>query len=165
MIVLKWLKKIKKWFQDEEIIEIEEIMIDEEIDKETLKTMDLTQLKKVKEHSVTHDELTSSRLDPDTRILFQYPKGEFKFPIIPDSKVRRRRPKKPERPLNKERNINYREKSVEIVNEQPIKPEKKKLEVEPKTNKIIPSKTPFRPTEIPSPIYGYKRPESSKNGR
>ncbi|KMY51295.1 DNA translocase FtsK [Peribacillus loiseleuriae] len=156
---MKWLKKIKKWFQDEEIIEIEEIMIDEEIDKETLKTMDLTQLKKVKELSVSHDEPVSSRLDPDTRILFQYPKGEFKFPIIPDSKLRERRPKKPVRPINKERNINHRENSSETVHKQPVKPEEKKQEVAPKTTKIIPSKKPFRPTEIPSPIYGYKRPE------
>ncbi|MFJ5624313.1 DNA translocase FtsK [Peribacillus loiseleuriae] len=156
---MKWLKKIKKWFQDEEIIEIEEIMIDEEIDKETLKTMDLTQLKKVKELSVSHDEPVSSRLDPDTRILFQYPKGEFKFPIIPDSKLRERRPKKPDRPINKERNINHRENSSETVHKQPAKPEEKKQEVAPKTTKIIPSKKPFRPTEIPSPIYGYKRPE------
>lgn len=164
MIVLKWLKKIKKWFQDEEIIEIEEIMLDEEIDKDTLKKMDLTQLQRLKEQSVSHEEPTSTRLDPDTRILFQYPKGEFKFPVIPDSKVRERRPKRPERPINKERNLNYREKSAEKVNKKPIKPEIKKPEVEvaPKTTKIIPSKTPFRPTEIPSPIYGYKRPESSK---
>lgn len=161
MIVLKWLKKIKKWFQDEEIIEIEEIMIDEEIDKEILKTMDLTQLKKVKEkeHPVSHDELASTRLDPDTRILFQYPKGEFKFPIIPDNKIRQRRPKKPDRPINKERNTKHWENSSEIVYKQPEQPEKKKQEAAPKITKIVPSKIPFRPTEIPSPIYGYKRPE------
>lgn len=161
VIVLKWLKKIKKWFQDEEIIEIEEIMIDEEIDKEILKTMDLTQLKKVKEkeHLVSHDELASTRLDPDTRILFQYPKGEFKFPIIPDNKIRQRRPKKPDRPINKERNTKHWENSSEIVYKQPEQPEKKKQETAPKITKIVPSKIPFRPTEIPSPIYGYKRPE------
>ncbi len=159
MIVLKWLKKIKKWFQDEEIIEIEEIMIDEEIDKETLKKMDLTQLQKLKEQSVSHEELTSTRLDPDTRILFQYPKGEFKFPIIPDNKIRQRRPKKPDRPINKERNTKRRENSSEIVYKQPEQPEKQKQEAAPKITKIVPSKTPFRPTEIPSPIYGYKRPE------
>ncbi|MFJ7974551.1 DNA translocase FtsK [Peribacillus sp. NPDC096379] len=156
---MKWLKKIKKWFQDEEIIEIEEIMIDEEIDKETLKKMDLTQLQKLKEQSVSHEELTSTRLDPDTRILFQYPKGEFKFPIIPDNKIRQRRPKKPDRPINKERNTKHWENSSEIVYKQPEQPEKKKQEAAPKITKIVPSKIPFRPTEIPSPIYGYKRPE------
>ncbi|MDQ7864468.1 hypothetical protein RCO48_35305 [Peribacillus frigoritolerans] len=28
-----------------------------------------------------------------------------------------------------------------------------------KLQKIVPSNTPFRPTEIPSPIYGFRRPE------
>ena len=37
---MKWLNKMKKWFQAEEIIEIEEIIIDEPLDEETLRKMD-----------------------------------------------------------------------------------------------------------------------------
>ena len=81
----------------------------------------------------------------DTRITYQYPKGKFRFPIIPDEvKVHeRRQPKQSERVVMEEKK---RETSPPLK-KQPL----------PKVH----STAPFRPTEIPSPIFGFQRPKNS----
>ncbi|WP_419881971.1 DNA translocase FtsK [Peribacillus sp. B-H-3] len=186
---MKWLNKIKNWFQDEEeIIEIEEIIIDEPIDEEKLKTMDfsayqeeqnLEKEKQKQKEKKLFDQASRNQREPNTKILFQYPKGEFKFPIIPDQsnpvkkQVRRKsepaRRRKPERGLEnnkQEVKLNKEQRKTPFNIERSPKEESKnpgfaKAAAENKlSNKIIPSNVPFRPTEIPSPIYGYKqRPE------
>jgi len=159
---LKWLNKMKKWFQAEEIIEIEEIIIDEPLDEETLRKMDFSKLTKSKKEEIKvynqKVEKMSQTPDPDTKILFQYPKGQFKFPLIPDREQNKRKP----RERNREDNEPKQGKNVtKETTRRPVRdPEPKRRSFDREENsKIVPSNTPFRPTEIPSPIYGFRRPE------
>ncbi|SIQ12263.1 DNA translocase FtsK [Peribacillus simplex] len=158
---MKWLNKMKKWFQAEEIIEIEEIIIDEPLDEETLRKMDFSKLSKSKEEEIKvynqKVEKMSQTPDPDTKILFQYPKGQFKFPLIPDREQNKRKP----RERNREDNEPKQGKNVtEETTRRPVRDtESKRRNFDrEETSKIVPSNTPFRPTEIPSPIYGFRRP-------
>lgn len=96
----------------------------------------------------------------NAKVVYQYPKGQFRFPLIPD-----------ENPKPKSRKERVRQ---DKRNEQPFhQPEKKQEErrqsqhsqgsrsdTSQKRTKFEQTKRrgPFRPTEIPSPIYGYKRP-------
>ncbi|CAH0229611.1 DNA translocase SftA [Peribacillus simplex] len=159
---MKWLNKMKKWFQAEEIIEIEEIIIDEPLDEETLRKMDFSKLSKSKEEEIKvynqKVEKMSQTPDPDTKILFQYPKGQFKFPLIPDREQNKRKP----RERNREEHEPKQGKNVtkETTRRPGKDPEPKRRSFDrEETSKIVPSNTPFRPTEIPSPIYGFRRPE------
>lgn len=158
---MKWFRKIKKWFQDEEIIEIEEIILDEPIDKEKLKKIDLTKLKEESKHNSLPRPIQNVKTsDPDTKVLYQYPKGQFKFPVIPDQNRSRkkRQDEQPERPVKKKqkaaappgKNETKRKDNASLPEENPRGSKPKKIQ---------PSNIPFRPTEIPSPIYGFKRPE------
>ncbi|EKF36530.1 DNA translocase FtsK [Bacillus xiamenensis] len=74
----------------------------------------------------------------DTKVYYEYPKGNFRFPLVPDEPARegakqqeRRRPRQ------------SRPKAKQTTN-QP------KQTVQPDLNK-----KPFKPEQIPSPIYGY----------
>jgi S-DNA-T family DNA segregation ATPase FtsK/SpoIIIE len=153
---------MKKWFQAEEIIEIEEIIIDEPLDEETLRKMDFSKVTKSKKEEIKvynqKVEKMSQTPDPDTKILFQYPKGQFKFPLIPDREQNKRKP----RERNREDNEPKQGKNVtKEATRRPVRdPEPKRRSFDrEETSKIVPSNTPFRPTEIPSPIYGFRRPE------
>ncbi len=91
----------------------------------------------------------------ETRISYQYPKGEFRFPLIPDDdhRVRKKRPPfvEKERKHEKEVPIHLSKIKVEPVD----KPKKMNLETR--------NTRPFKPTEIPSPIYGFKgKPETPR---
>ncbi len=104
-----------------------------------------------------------SSKDINAKVVYQYPKGQFRFPLIPD-----------ETPEPKSRNERVRK---EKRNEQAShKTEKKQVEqrqrhhsqggkpdTPQKHTKFEATKRrgPFRPTEIPSPIYGYKRPSAN----
>ncbi|WP_071461280.1 DNA translocase FtsK [Bacillus massilinigeriensis] len=94
----------------------------------------------------------------DTRVLYQYPKGKFKFPLIPDAglneqeKMRRKRPatsgqtKRPDvavKPTVHKPDADFTTEGVSGKVERPYKK----------------SRQPFRPTEIPSPIYAFSRPK------
>ena len=157
---MKWLNKMKKWFQAEEIIEIEEIIIDEPIDKDTLKKMDFSKLPKTKKEEIEAYNQTVAKMtqmkDPDTKILFQYPKGEFKFPLIPDKEKRDRKPREKR---SEDREHKQEKESYESKRPAPNSEAKRKNAERIATQKILPSNTPFRPTEIPSPVYGFRRPE------
>lgn len=98
-------------------------------------------------------ELKNTNKDLDTRIAYQYPKGRFRFPIIPDEKnsqpvdkVHQAKPSRqePPKPVYKE------------IRKKEISPAKVKKDPLPK----IRNTRPFRPTEIPSPIFGFQRPAS-----
>lgn len=157
---MKWLNKMKKWFQAEEIIEIEEIIIDEPLDEETLRKMDFSKLSKSKEEEIKvynqKVEKMSQTPDPDTKILFQYPKGQFKFPLIPDREQNKRKPRERNREDHEPKQGNAAKETRRPVRDP--EPKRRNFERE-EVSKIVPSNTPFRPTEIPSPIYGFRRPE------
>lgn len=104
--------------------------------------------------------------DVEARMTYQYPKGNFRFPLIGDGEGGSR-----------ERRTRDRDKK-EVTEKQPERPKREKERVErprkeaqPKPvhqSTSAPSKTvtskvqkgkgtrPFKPTEIPSPIYGFR---------
>ncbi|QQZ07352.1 DNA translocase FtsK [Heyndrickxia oleronia] len=84
---------------------------------------------------------------------YQYPKGNFRFPAIPDEK----------RTRNSNRSISKREEPVKQKVKQPIELEKERVYIQKSARKIEPkNRQPFRPTEIPSPVYGFSRPKQAK---
>jgi DNA segregation ATPase FtsK/SpoIIIE, S-DNA-T family len=130
--------------------------------------------------------------DVDAKISYQYPKGQFRFPLIPDreqknsdlkreekkngsSRMQEQTDKKQRRPVATEaqpERINpfmekTRQARKEPLNSQSQR-ERRQPNVEPvqqenkselRTKISKKSSRPFRPTEIPSPIYGFtKRP-------
>ena len=97
----------------------------------------------------------------ETRVTYQYPKGDFKFPIIPDKVAMDKR--EPNTRIKEQRKVDskprYKEqrkvepKSTRIKDQ--IEPSKK---VRPETKKVSDNmpKKPFQPTEIPSPVHGFR---------
>jgi DNA segregation ATPase FtsK/SpoIIIE, S-DNA-T family len=85
----------------------------------------------------------------DAKVLYQYPKGQFKFPLIPDKTPRERESAKP----NRRPPAQVKTMAEEM---EPVKP-KTRDKVE-KHAQIKPSRQPFRPTETPSPIFAFNRP-------
>lgn len=75
----------------------------------------------------------------DTRVAYHYPKKQFRFPVIPDQEgARRKTAEKPEKQ----------------------RPRAKKHRPEPQSERSekVQKGHPFRPTDIPSPVFGFKRP-------
>ncbi|APT45655.1 DNA translocase FtsK [Bacillus safensis] len=73
----------------------------------------------------------------DTKVYYEYPKGNFRFPLVPDEP--QRDGVKPERRRVK-----------------PSQPKAKQTTYQPKqTLQPDMNKKPFKPEQIPSPIYGY----------
>lgn len=122
----------------------------------------------------------------EARILYQYPKGQFRFPLIPDegSPVKERRPReKPENPGHNPRRSQREQPAAETwkhgrgkagplndsqekrnkrqpeQHESYSKPSQKSKSEPPIDNR---HRRPFRPTEIPSPIYGFERPKKKE---
>ncbi|RFU69773.1 DNA translocase FtsK [Bacillus sp. V59.32b] len=95
--------------------------------------------------------------DPDAKVLYQYPKGQFKFPLISDHDR-----------LNRKKEAGQRDRAIEqkrTAHQEQNETRKKATpaSAENKPRKILPSNIPFRPTETPSPIYGFEqRPEKKK---
>jgi len=75
----------------------------------------------------------------ETKVTYQYPKGNFRFPLIPDEPNSKRREHPPSRSSERAK--------------------RKEGERELSESQQTAKKT-FRPSEVPSPIYGFKkRPE------
>ncbi|MDX8345273.1 DNA translocase FtsK [Rossellomorea sp. YZS02] len=97
--------------------------------------------------------------DIEARMTYQYPKGNFRFPLISDGETR-------ERPRRERRNQEKEEKPKEqkTKSQNQLTGKRKWKEESPtptvntkKTSKVEKGNSrPFTPTEIPSPIYGFK---------
>lgn len=149
--MLKWFKKMKNWLQSEEIIEIEEVIIETSDEDEDIKVERPQQ--NLHEQSILNRK-NNQVSELDAKILYQYPKGQFKFPLIPDEQPLLKR-KKPVVAKGEEHiPIRGRQKSTASVTKVQ---EKKVVAVESK-QKIGSPKKPFRLTEIPSPVYGFQKP-------
>lgn len=104
--------------------------------------------------------------DVGAKVLYQYPKGQFRFPLIPDEDKGERRTRDVERKVadksfanstgSRRSSIN---KKVETTSRLERVADTRAGHVEKKKNT---SNRPFRPTEIPSPIYGYDRRHPQK---
>jgi DNA segregation ATPase FtsK/SpoIIIE, S-DNA-T family len=129
-----------------------------------------------------HNHHQESPKDLNAKIAYQYPKGSYQAQGVPKV-VEKKLPRQP-RKVNTQHDNSQRlgsENRVdslqalrrfrphtekpntikkEIVPTLPINDEPPRMEQKPKKEKV--RHGPFRPTEIPSPIYGYGRPKRTK---
>jgi S-DNA-T family DNA segregation ATPase FtsK/SpoIIIE len=121
--------------------------------------------------SVPHSARTQKRSyseeqqDVHTKVAYQYPKGTFRFPLIDDTGEAKKAaaPKNEPRPVTKKAPAPFYQEPVRKSAltqpksvSQPLKTVSEKKEAVPQVRK-----RPFRPTEIPSPVYGFnKRPSN-----
>ncbi|GGJ67947.1 S-DNA-T family DNA segregation ATPase FtsK/SpoIIIE [Anoxybacillus voinovskiensis] len=80
----------------------------------------------------------------EVKVAYQYPSGKFRFPLIPDE---RRSAVVDDEPVEKEMMDSFTSVNSRFADNEPIENERKRYFAE---------KRPFRPTEVPSPVYGYK---------
>lgn len=127
------------------------------------------------EHSVKPPQPVARKQskEVEARVSYHYPKGNFRFPLIPDDEASRARESKPQPDQlksapeidKKGRNLSrMKENSTLSGYKQPaVRQEASREQAPVKRNehiKVSSSKfrQPFRPTEIPSPIYAFNRP-------
>jgi DNA segregation ATPase FtsK/SpoIIIE, S-DNA-T family len=137
---VNWFKKVFKQFASEE----EELnQVEESVEAEQQPKMESTAWKK----------------EIDSKIIYQYPKGNFRFPLIPDEEIDDK--KEMDRRKRREPRQAFLENRRE--NDQPFKrpyaEQTKSDQKEEKVSNTYSTNRPFKPTEVVSPIYGYNRPE------
>ncbi|MDY0939483.1 DNA translocase FtsK [Priestia megaterium] len=103
--------------------------------------------------------------DVHTKVAYQYPKGTFRFPLIEDTGEAKKAavPKNEPRAVTRKAPAPFYQEPVRKSAltqpksvSQPLKTVSEKKEAVPQVRK-----RPFRPTEIPSPVYGFnKRPSN-----
>ncbi|MBS4191662.1 DNA translocase FtsK [Bacillus sp. FJAT-49705] len=146
---MSWIKKLFQMFRDDEDQNEynQENMIHNHQDYE----------------SETYSQKGSSK-DVNAKVVYQYPKGQFRFPLIPDDNHE-------QKTKGERKRSNEREKasfSPKTKEEKPIRNPKHQNAATPKNNnekEVSKRKRPFQPTEIPSPIYGYNRPKTEVTNR
>ncbi|MEC0424877.1 DNA translocase FtsK [Bacillus sonorensis] len=77
----------------------------------------------------------------DAKVVYEYPKGKFRFPVIPDQKVQQRENSRERQQRNRQSYSNP------SVRQRPSDFSRKETEK--------PAKRPFKPSVIPSPVYGF----------
>ena len=136
---MSWIKKFLRIFNNHEIKD------DENVQENTnLEVSPNKQINHVKEL--------------EAKIAYHYPKGKFRFPLIPDEKFVE---EKQNYSTNDKRDRNEKKEVKEmpvskpayLVTEDPIFQQKKVEKIVRRNNR------PFQPTVVPSPVYGFKRPE------
>jgi DNA segregation ATPase FtsK/SpoIIIE, S-DNA-T family len=137
VIVLSW---IQDFFQ--RLRKNEE---EEQLDSEELFTSD-------NELYYTQKKMEPSK-EIEARIAYQYPKGQFRFPLIPDEGQTKNKDDKRDRVKRRQ----MEEMKVDVSDNVTHKKVRSNSKKEPLPKKRMSG--PFRPTEIPSPIFGFHRPE------
>lgn len=92
----------------------------------------------------THEYPSNKHIE--TRVTYQYPKGNFKFPVIPDRRLETVKKEKKEEQLPPSQI-----KSKKVIRPKPQASQGKK-------ESVTPNKQPFRPTVIPSAVHGFRTP-------
>ncbi|MBM7715256.1 S-DNA-T family DNA segregation ATPase FtsK/SpoIIIE [Bacillus thermophilus] len=143
---MKWWKKfLSTFFSEEEMIE------------DTKEHVAANELHKSKQHT-----------EMKTRVTYQYPKGEFRFPLIKDPPQKSRTERKeqnqskhpsPRSPEIKTGRTDQKRVAQSVPKESREQPYVKEgwRKVEPKNSR------PFEPTNIPSPVHGFHRPKKQRN--
>ncbi|MGG3803782.1 DNA translocase FtsK [Metabacillus fastidiosus] len=136
---MNWLSKFVNFFLTDNENEFDEAEQKQEVEKQK---------------QTTEFNHTANNNNVETRISYQYPQGNFRFPVIPD-----RIPNEREEP-KKVRQV--RQPNVQRF--QQVKQTEPSLKVERNSRRhdkneprsVYKEKRPFHPTEIPSPIYGFR---------
>ncbi|MBG9589984.1 DNA translocase FtsK [Cytobacillus firmus] len=172
---MSWIKKLFHMFKDN--------------DEEYEEFEDHADERNQEKQPASQSTKESSR-DVDAKVVYQYPKGQFRFPVIPDHEAGRdnKRQQKqehtrgqrvketPEKRQPRVRETERQRKPADSPFHEKRVPRSSERERQKKTapspaseEKILTrnereaanKKRPFQPTEIPSPIYGFKRPGSN----
>jgi DNA segregation ATPase FtsK/SpoIIIE, S-DNA-T family len=167
---LSWIKKIFTMFQNDDHDEFDDIQEEKTASKLLIKQQ-------------------NQKKEVEARVLYQYPKGQFRFPLIPDKNdadVQQREGKeRPDRvqpftevkPLFKEQSpVKMKEKhspgkgkppksgrnsvkeTAVSFHDESSQEHVPKFKFETKKDSGPKFRQPFKPTEIPSPIYAFNRP-------
>ncbi|WP_254871183.1 DNA translocase FtsK [Bacillus sp. Marseille-Q1617] len=164
---MSWIKKIMNKLSDQD--EPIEEYYEEEVEESEPRS----------EKRIFNNKVLNHSRNVEARMTYQYPKGNFRFPLISDGEnVNEPRPSRKRRePEQKEKQETKREEVRGIER----KPRKSQLQKSTYSEKASPERTksierqteknnknvktkkvekgnsrPFRPTEIPSPIYGFR---------
>ncbi|MDX8291474.1 DNA translocase FtsK [Metabacillus indicus] len=131
---MSWFSKMINYFTGE----TEE---DKQLEKRSAESRQLPeQLPPVHNAPAQMKQPAANTKNADAKIAYQYPKGNFKFPVIPDQQNSRTEPRRP---------------AAKPERKAPAAPKKPAGQALKKTDSK-PVKKTFSPTEIPSPIYGYR---------
>ncbi|MEC2078248.1 DNA translocase FtsK [Metabacillus fastidiosus] len=142
---MNWLSKFVNFFLTDNEDEFDEAEQKQEVEKQKQTT------------EVNH---TANNNNVETRISYQYPQGNFRFPVIPDRVPNEREEPKKARQVRQPRQSN-------VQRFQQVKQAETSLKVERNSRRhdkneprsVYKEKRPFHPTEIPSPIYGFRSRE------
>ncbi|RJS56385.1 cell division protein FtsK [Bacillus subtilis] len=114
------------------------------------KPAQIPQQQEVHQH---HPEGQLKRLE-DPKIYYEYPKGKFRFPVVPDGYQNQ--------DLRRRRAPSEEPKSAPRPSAAPHRERPKKEKEQHTYQSSEPAKKPFKPTNIPSPIYGFNQKPSVK---
>jgi DNA segregation ATPase FtsK/SpoIIIE, S-DNA-T family len=160
---VSWIKKIMNKLSDQDE-PIEEYLEEEVEDREK---------EPRSEKRIFNNRVVNHSKEVEARMTYQYPKGNFRFPLISDGENvnEARPPRKRREPEHKDKQEPHRE-EVRGIERKSRKTQLQKTsysesvssgsqseknDKKPKTKKVGKGNSrPFRPTEIPSPIYGFK---------
>ncbi|MBD7935503.1 DNA translocase FtsK [Cytobacillus sp. Sa5YUA1] len=157
---MNWFKRIKAYFNGYDADEFKEYN-PANTTQEEKPTNNTNKKIQAKESYDTHREI-------EAKVIYQYPKGEFRFPLIPDETRERRKPRErvnklaDEKPIEsknlqtRQRRSHATKENIENQQESHRPLEKKQI----KKTEIKLNTGPFKPSEIPSPIYGFGQRKS-----
>ncbi len=155
-------------YEVKEIIEKEDGQIEEVPlhNKEADKSSTLQPKKTVKQPvkvnvNVNENSEGKETKEIEAKVAYHYPKGNFRFPLIPDEEVTNRPVRRSTRRQASidEPSMKKRTGTQKVVEEvkQIREPKEVKVPQPAPPKKEVRSTRPFRPTEVPSPIYGFKK--------
>ncbi|OIU70880.1 DNA translocase FtsK [Rossellomorea aquimaris] len=162
---MSWIKKIINKLSDEDE-QFEEYIEEAEVEEKAPRP----------EKRILNNRAVNKSRDVEARMTYQYPKGNFRFPLISDGENRqdqrpvrkRHEPEKNEKSETQQgevREIQRKPRKSQMQNAayQKAKPPAQTERTYEKSEKISKTKKvekgnsrPFKPTEIPSPIYGFR---------
>ncbi|WP_418909805.1 DNA translocase FtsK [Bacillus pinisoli] len=93
---------------------------------------------------------TNQKMDDqhmNARVSYQYPKGNFRFPLISDDEVKKDIERRPERKREKVTEQPRQQVRKQQPRQTTVKPVEKPVKDQPKHS--------FKPTDVPSPIHGF----------
>ncbi|TXC90248.1 DNA translocase FtsK [Metabacillus litoralis] len=143
---MNWVKKLVTFFLGDDEKEfnrtVDELKNDEQINVKNV----------FNERNMTAGQ-SNDHQKAEARVSYQYPKGNFKFPVIPDEtytkKERDERPKRTVRNQSQTQQTAKKQQTTPTFDYSESSFEEKKPVVEK-------MKKPFHPTSTPSPIYGFQ---------
>jgi len=150
---LSWIKRLLQMFNGEE---------GEMKQSEPLRTNNNSGRQ---QRQFTEQNKIEPKKEVEARVLYKYPKGQFKFPLIPDAELEKKaHHKNVRRTENRAKTITPIHKERPTHKEKPVEKEPKPVKpvAQPKAPKPNLNRQPFRRTETPSPIFAFNRPKSDK---